>query len=126
VERRLRLPALDGGELLTAAAVALLTALAAFVGVHVLGLEGLLVPLGLTLAAIVLARPVVAVTLVVGLAVLCEGPSFGIMTFSSHLYTQVYRDISLLDLLVAFALLSAALWHAFEVSRFSQPAAARA
>jgi O-Antigen ligase len=109
VARRLRLPALDGGELLLAAALGVLTALVAFAGVHKLGTTGLFVPLMLVLGGIMLSRPLAAVTLVVGLAVLCEGPSFGLLTFTTHLYTQVYRDISLLDVLVAVALLAVAL-----------------
>jgi O-antigen ligase len=104
VARRLRLPALDGRELITAAAVAVTTALLAFAGVHELGTTGLLMPLALVLAVILLFRPFAAVTLVVTLAIVCEGPTFGILTFTSHLYVQVYRDISLLDLLVALAI----------------------
>jgi hypothetical protein len=61
------------------------------------------------LACIVLLRPVLAVTLTVTLAVVAEGPQFGILTFTSHLYTQVYGDISLLDVLVAGALLAVGL-----------------
>ncbi len=109
VARWLRLPALDAGELPAAAAAAAATALLAFAGVHKLGTAGLLVPVALVLAVIMLSRPLAAVTLVVGLAVLCEGPDFGILTFTSHLYTQVYRDISLLDVLVALAILAVGL-----------------
>jgi O-Antigen ligase len=65
-----------------------------------------LAPVALVLAGVLLLRPLAAVTLVVALAVICEGPSFGLLTFTSHLYTQVYRDISVLDLLVALAIVS--------------------
>jgi O-Antigen ligase len=109
VARRLRLPALGGGEALLAAALAALTALIAFAGVHELGTTGLFLPLLLVLAGIMLSRPLAAITLVVGLAILCEGESFGLLTFASHLYTQVYRDISLLDVLVALAILAVGL-----------------
>jgi O-Antigen ligase len=66
----------------------------------------LLAPVALVLAGTLLLRPLAAVMLVVALAIVCEGPSFGLLTFTSHLYTQVYRDISVLDLLVALALLA--------------------
>jgi hypothetical protein len=109
VARRLRLPALTSGELLGALLAAGATALLAFAGIDKLGGAGVLLPVAAVLAAIMLARPLAAVTLVVGLAVFCEGSSFGILTFTSHLYTQVYRDISLLDVLVALALASVGL-----------------
>ena len=48
------------------------------------------------------------VTAVVALTVLCEGPSFGILTFSSHLYVQVYKDVSALDLFVVLAVVAVA------------------
>jgi hypothetical protein len=109
VARRLRLPELDGGEVLLAVVLAALTALLAFAGIHKLGTTGLFVPLMLALAVVMLMRPLAAVTLVVGLAIVCEGSTFGLLTFTSHLYTQVYRDISLLDVLVALALVSVGL-----------------
>jgi O-Antigen ligase len=99
----------SGRELGATALAAGITALLAFAGIHKLGTVGLLVPVAVVLACILLARPLAAVTLVVGLAVLCEGPQFGILTFTSHLYIQVYGDISMLDVLVALALLAVAL-----------------
>ncbi len=107
--RRLRLGALAGGEVLTAGALATAIALIGFVGVQRLGSAGLLAPLTLVLVAVMLSRPLAAVTLVVALAAICEGPSFGILTFTQHLYTQVYRDISLLDVLVALAIFAVGL-----------------
>jgi hypothetical protein len=107
--RRLRLPALAGGELLAAGVLAGAVALIGLLGVQRLGSVGLLAPLALALVAVMLSRPLAAVTLVVALAVICEGPSFGLLTFSQHLYTQVYRDISLLDVLVALAILAVGL-----------------
>jgi O-Antigen ligase len=109
VARRLRLSAFDGGEALLAAALAGLIALVGLAGVHELGTTGVLLPLLLVLAGIMLSRPVAAVTLVVGLAIACEGEGFGLLTFTSHLYAQVYRDISLLDVLVALAILAVGL-----------------
>ncbi len=104
--RRLRVAAPDGRELLLTAVAAGLTALLAFAGIHKLGTPGLLVPVAVVLACILLSRPLWAVTLVVGLAIVCEGPQFGILTFASHLYIQVYGDISMLDVLVALAVLA--------------------
>jgi O-antigen ligase/polysaccharide polymerase Wzy-like membrane protein len=107
--RRLRAAAPDGGELIVTAVAAGITALLAFAGIHKLGTVGLLVPAAVVLACILLLRPLLAVALVVTLAVLCEGPQFGILTFASHLYVQVYGDISLLDVLVALAVLAVGL-----------------
>jgi hypothetical protein len=109
VGARLRGAAPSGGELLATAVAAGVTALLAFAGIHKLGTAGLLVPVAVVGACILLARPLAAVTLVVGLAVLCEGSQFGILTFASHLYIQVYGDISMLDVLVALALLAVGL-----------------
>lgn len=106
VARRLRLPAVSARELLFAGGAAVFTAVLAYAGSHKLGLAGLLAPLAVLAAAYLLARPVVAVTLVVALVVLFEGPSFGIFTFTSHLYVEAYKDISILDVLVALAILS--------------------
>lgn len=75
--------------------------------VHKLGTTGLFVPLALIGTAILIGRPVLTVTLVVALTILCEGPGFGLLNFTSHLYIQLYHDISLLDLLVGMAVVSA-------------------
>jgi O-antigen ligase len=106
--RRLRAPA-SSGELALAALAAGITALLTFAGVHKLGTIGVLVPVAVVLVCILLLRPLLAVTLVVTLAVVCEGPQFGILTFTSRLYTQVYGDISMLDVLVALALVAVGL-----------------
>lgn len=107
--RRLPLTALPRRELLLGAIAAVATALIALAGTHKLGTAGLLAPLAVVLAAILLARPVVAVTLVVVLVVVCEGPTFGIFTFTSRLYEVVYKDISLVDVLVGLAIASVGL-----------------
>jgi hypothetical protein len=107
--RRLPLTAIPRHELLLAAGAAGATALIALAGAHKLGTAGLLAPLAVVLAAILLARPVAAVTLVVVLVVVCEGPTFGILTFTSQLYEVVYKDISLVDVLVALAITSVGL-----------------
>ncbi len=96
----------SGGELIATAVAAGVTAVLAFAGIHKLGTVGLLVPVAVVLGCILLLRPLLAVTLAVGLAVVCEGPQFGILTFTSHLYIQVYGDISMLDVLVALALVA--------------------
>jgi O-antigen ligase len=106
VARRLPLPAATGRDLRIAAAALLITALLALGGVHKLGTAGLLIPLGLVVVVILLSRPLLAVTLLVVLTILCEGPTFGILTFTSHLYTQLYKYVSVLDMLVAVAVVS--------------------
>jgi O-antigen ligase len=98
-------------ELLASAAAAAATALIAYAAMSKLGIAGLLVPLVLVLAGMLLLRPALTVSLVVGLTILCEGPTFGIFTFTQHIYDQAYKDVSVLDLLVAMAVLSVAVEH---------------
>ncbi|HLI32028.1 MAG TPA: O-antigen ligase family protein [Solirubrobacteraceae bacterium] len=71
-----------------------------------LGLLALLVPVGLAAAAFLLQRPLLTVLLTVTLVALCEGPSFGLFTFTAKLYGQLYRDISRLDVLVGMAVVA--------------------
>jgi O-antigen ligase len=107
--RRLPLTALPRRELALAAAAALTTALVAYAGAHKFGTVGLFVPLVVLLALALLARPVLAVSLVTFLVIFCEGQSFGLLTFSSKLYEIHFKDITLLDGLVALAIVSVAL-----------------
>src|SRR5262249_205657 len=106
--RRLRTTA-SSRDLAVTASVSTITALLAFAGVHKFGTVGVLLPVAVVLACILLLRPLLAVPLAVTLAVICEGPQFGILTFTSHLYTTVYGDISILDVLVAGALVAVGL-----------------
>ena len=95
-------------DLPLAAAATVATALLALLVSHRVGGLGILAPLAVVLVAIAVLRPLFTVTAVVALTVLCEGSSFGILTFSSHLYVQVYKDVSALDLLVVLAVLAVA------------------
>lgn len=114
--RRLQAPAFAVG-LAAAAAAAALTALLALAGVHKLGTVGVLLPLGLALVMILSSRPLLAVGLVLTLTILCEGPTFGFLTFTSNLYDSLYKDLTVLDLFVALAVLAVAL----DVMRHSRP-----
>jgi hypothetical protein len=87
--------------------VAAMLALLAAAGAHELGTIGLFLPVAVIAAAILLTRPVLTLVLVVGLTIFCEGPDFGLFTFTSTLYAQVYRGLSVLDLLVALVVVSA-------------------
>jgi hypothetical protein len=107
--RRLRLGALDHGESLFALGALAATALLALAGVHKLGTAGLLAPLAIVALALLVTRPLLAVCLLTGLTILCEGSSFGLLTFSSHFYVHVYKYVTLLDLLVAVAVLAVAI-----------------
>ncbi len=98
---RLRLPAFAGRELLIAAALATATALVAFAGIHELGTAGLLVPLGLVLLLVMLGRPLVMLTFVVGLVALFEGLDFGLFHFTASLYTHATVVNVLVALVVA-------------------------
>jgi hypothetical protein len=104
--RSLRLLALEQREPLIATGAAALLALLAAVGLHLLGPAGLLLPLALVVAALLITRPVLSLVLVLFLTIFCEGPYFGLFNFTSHLYAQLYRDISVLDVLVALVVVS--------------------
>lgn len=104
---RFRLRTLAQRELVIAAVAATVTALLAFAGFHKLGSAGLLLPLAVVLMVILVRRPVVMVTLLVGLVILCEGPTFGLFTFTSHLYAGAVA--SPLDGLVALTVVSVGL-----------------
>ena len=92
--------------MLVAAGAAMLALLVA-AGVRELGPVGLLLPVALVIAAILVTRPVLTLALVVGLTIFCEGPEFGLFSFSSNLYLQLYKGLSLLDVLVALVVISA-------------------
>jgi O-antigen ligase len=103
-----RLRTFDTRELLLAALLSSATVVLGLLATKKLGLVGLAVALVLALAVILIRKPLLTMMLVTGLAVLCEGSSFGILTFTSHLYSQAYKDLSVLDMLVALAILSVA------------------
>ncbi|HEV3321033.1 MAG TPA: O-antigen ligase family protein [Solirubrobacteraceae bacterium] len=109
VARRLRLPALERREALFAVTAMAVTAVLAIAGVHKFGTVGLLAPIALAAVAILLFRPLLAVCLVVGLTIVCEGETFGILTFTSDFYVHVYKYVTLLDLMVAVAVLAVAI-----------------
>jgi O-antigen ligase len=100
---------LDRVDLFTAALAGVGTLLVGFASVHKIGAAGLLVPLVLVLALTLLRNPLVTAVSVIGLVVLCEGSSFGILTVTSKLYGQLYRDISILDVLVALVVAAVAI-----------------
>jgi hypothetical protein len=106
--RRLLPTAPPRRELLLAAGAASVSAVIALAGVHKLGTEGLVAPVAVVAAAILLARPLAAITLVVVLVIVCE-TTFGIFTFTARVYEIVFKDISLVDVLVAIAVASVAL-----------------
>jgi hypothetical protein len=107
--RRLPLTALPRRELLAAALAALATALLAYAGAHKFGTPGLLVPLVVLAALALLSRPLVAVSLVTVVVIVVEGPSFGLLTSFSRIYEVHFKDIDLLDCLVALAVASVGL-----------------
>jgi O-antigen ligase/polysaccharide polymerase Wzy-like membrane protein len=101
--RRLRL---GSGELLAAGAATAATLLVLLLGSYKLGAAGLMLPLALVGAAILMRRPLAMLALVVALTALCEGPAFGLLSFSGHLYDSVYKGLTVLDVLLVLALVS--------------------
>jgi hypothetical protein len=106
--RLLRPRSLDTSELWIAALLSGVTAVVGLLATEKLGLTGLLATLALVVVVILIGKPWFMTIAVTGLVVLCEGSSFGILTFSSHLYSQAYKDLSVLDILVALVVLSVA------------------
>lgn len=107
--RRLRLRMLAQRELFVATLAAAVTMLLAFAGAHKLGTAGLALPLLMVLVVILVRRPVVMVTLLAGLTILCEGPTFGLFGFTSQLYHQLYKGLTALDFLVVLTVVSVGL-----------------
>jgi hypothetical protein len=106
---RLRLQESLSRELLIVAGWSLGTLLLAYVGAHKLGAEGLLLPFGVVVLVILMRRPLAMVVLMAGLVILCEGSSFGLFSFTSHLYTHVYRQLTPVDFLVTLTVISVGL-----------------
>jgi O-antigen ligase len=99
----------ERSELMRATVLACSTALVAFLGIHKFGAAGILTPLAIVLFVVMLQRPAGAMALLFVLAVLCEGPTFGFLHFTSHLYDQVYKGLTLLDMLVVLAIIAVGL-----------------
>jgi O-Antigen ligase len=95
-----------GNEFPLVAGLSALTLLLALAATHKLGTTGLLAPLALVILIILLLRPLLTMTLIVGVIVLCEGSTFGILTFGSKLYEPIAKDLTILDGLVALAVVS--------------------
>ncbi|MFL5818647.1 MAG: O-antigen ligase family protein [Conexibacter sp.] len=95
-------------SLLAALAATLATLAIAVFAERRLGGAGLFVPLILVAAALLVRRPIAAVSLAVAMPILCEGPTFGIPAMTK-LYDPVFKQLTALDLLVAFAALAVAL-----------------
>jgi O-Antigen ligase len=106
---RLRLQESLGRDLLIAAGWSLGTLLLAYIGARELGTAGLLVPFGLALLIILMRRPLAMVTLTVVVVIVCEGPTFGLLGFTSHLYAKVYRELTPVDFLVTLTVISVGL-----------------
>jgi O-antigen ligase len=96
--RGLRLSSL-GVEFGVALLVAGVITLLAIAGIDKLGTIGLALPLAMVVGGVLIARPALSLSLLVGLVILFEG-FFGLFTFTAKLYEQVYKDVSLLDLIV--------------------------
>jgi putative inorganic carbon (HCO3(-)) transporter len=106
VRRRLH-GAFTAESLLAAFAATLATLALAIFGERRLGLAGLLLPLALALAVILIRRPVAAVATAVALPIVCEGPTFGV-PLMQRLYDDVFRGLAALDALVLLAILAVA------------------
>jgi O-antigen ligase len=95
-------------SLLAALAATVATLAIAVFAERRLGGAGLFVPLLLVGAVLLVRRPVAAVALAVAAPIVCEGATFGIPAMTK-LYDPVFKQLTALDVLVAFALLAVAL-----------------
>ncbi len=102
---------LSGREALLAVALAATTAVLVYAGAAKTGspLAGVLAPLAVVLVVIALRSAVASTAIVFLLAVLFEGPTFGYLHFTAHLYEQVYKGMAPLDMLVAVAIVAVGL-----------------
>jgi O-antigen ligase len=107
---RLHLRSVDGREALTAVLASVATALIILIAHRkVSPTLALMAPLALTLVVIVLMRPLLAVGIAVVVPILFEGPTFGLLTFTQHIYDPFYKRITPVDALVILAVASVAL-----------------
>jgi O-antigen ligase len=105
---RLRLPGLERNQGLLVPAAGAATAAASLLAASRIGIAGLLLPVAVLATVVLISRPLLAFGLVVGLTIVCEGPSFGILAFSSKFYTIGFKYLTLQDALVAIALVASA------------------
>lgn len=107
---RLHLRAIDGREVLTAAAASIATALIIVVAHRKLGgTLALCVPLAIALVVVVLMRPLLAVSIALLVPILFEGASFGLFTSLAHIYNPFYKRLTPVDALLFLAIVSVAL-----------------
>ncbi len=93
-------------EWLLAGAAAGASAVLAFLGAQRLGTPGLLAPVAAALLFALMLRPVAMVVLTGLLVIVCEGPTFGLLSFTSNLYSHVYHELNPLDMLTALTISS--------------------
>jgi len=103
------MPRAFGRETISAAIATYFTFILGLFATHKWGLDGLLALLGAVILVILLFRPLLTMTIVVGLTIICEGPTFGLFTFTNLFYGSIAKDLSILDALVGFAVFSVAL-----------------
>jgi len=106
LRQRLRAPSIE--TLLAAFAASVATLAIAVFAERRIGGFGLFVPLLLVCAVLLLRRPLAAVSLAVAAPILCEGETFGIPAMTK-LYHPVFKQLTPLDLLVAFAVFAVGL-----------------
>ncbi len=99
-------PRQERGEFFLAVVLAVATLAIAFAGARKLGSLGLIAPLALVLVVVLMRKPPAMVALTVGLVILCEGPTFGFLGFTSSLYGDIYRKLTAVDVLVALTVVS--------------------
>lgn len=104
---RFRVPASGSDQIGAAIGASAAAAALAYLATRKLGLAGVAAPLVVALVVMIAQRPFVAVSTVVVITVVFEGPSFGIPV-TPDLYKNVYKGLTPLDGLVLLVLISTA------------------
>jgi O-antigen ligase len=109
IARRRLFLELTGGELRTAAVAVCVTLVLTIAAMDKVGAKGLLFPVAAAVAIVLLLRPLTAIAITVLLTIVAEGPTFGLFTFTKHLYDDLHKGLSPLDLVLWLAVASVAL-----------------
>lgn len=98
----------DRSTLIRGGVLGLVTMAIAYGAVSKFGTAGILAPVAVAGLALLLQRPVGSMAALFVLTVVCEGPTFGFVKFTDHLYSQAFKGMTPLDMVVAIALFAAA------------------
>jgi len=109
VARRRVITDLTRSELRISAVAMVVTVAITAGAVHKFGSVGLVVPVALAAAIALLLRPLMAVVITVLLTIIAEGNTFGLFTFTSHVYSGLFKGLNIIDFLVVLVVVAVGL-----------------